>query len=68
MQLYIDGVLEAQTVGTKGSKEDPPVLCIGRLQNGKPEEYFYGEIDEVRLYSYVLSPEAITLLHDSLSL
>ncbi len=65
MELYLEGVLEAEGSGTRGPKDDPPVLCIGRLQTGVAHGYFQGDIDEVQLYDGVLSQDDIHRLYQS---
>jgi hypothetical protein len=59
VRLYVDGVLVARTPGGPiGSVAGNLVIGRGRTNN-VPDRYFAGEIDDVHVYSGVLSDPAI---------
>jgi len=56
MQLLVDGVLQASTLGPTGAKTSPPNLRLGSLQTGVTNGFLAGALDEVRIYDRVLGP------------
>ena len=60
IQVYIDGTLQAAGTGPTGTRSAPTGIRLGALQSGG--NYFQGDMDEVRLYSYVLAPVDIAKL------
>jgi hypothetical protein len=54
MQLYIDGVLDAETVGPTGPKSAAPQLRIGCIQS-VTTRCFAGDLDDVRIYGLPIS-------------
>ena len=57
MKLYINGVLEASTIGATGTRSAPPSIRIGSIQTGI--NYFNGTIDELRIWNSVRSQSDI---------
>lgn len=57
MELFINGRLEASTVGPTGTRDEAPALRIGSLQSGV--NHFEGSIDDVRIHNRVLDPSEI---------
>ena len=57
MKLYINGVLEASTIGATGTRSAPPSIRIGSIQTGI--NYFNGTIDELRIWNSVRSQSEI---------
>ena len=57
MKLYINGVLEASTIGATGTRSAPPSIRIGAIQTGI--NYFNGTIDELRIWNSVRSQSDI---------
>ena len=60
-RLYMDGVLHDQVEAPFPPHPEEPVY-VGRKGSGEPDFYFNGAIDEVRIYTETLSPEAILAL------
>ena len=60
-RLYMDGVLYDQAEAPFPPHPQEPVY-VGRKGSGEPDFYFKGAIDEVRIYTETLSPEAILAL------
>ncbi len=58
--LYVDGVLRGSGTGATGDRTFPPGLRIGSLQTGGG--FLNGALDDVRLYSRVLSDSELTAL------
>lgn len=59
-QLYVDAVLVASTTSTSGNPGNGAIpFAFGRIQN-PPGRYFAGTLDEVAVYSAVLSQATIT--------
>jgi hypothetical protein len=54
MQLFVDGVLQADALGPVGAKTSPPNLHLGSLQTGVVDGFLGGVLDEVRIYDRVL--------------
>ena len=60
MQLYVDAVLVASASSTSGNPGNGAIpFAFGRIQN-PPGHYFVGTLDEVAVYSQVLSQATIT--------
>ncbi len=62
LQLYVDGNLEANGVGTTGSLAPSPYLRFGSLQSGGG--FFQGSLDEIKIYNRVLGDLEIAALYD----
>lgn len=60
-RLYMDGVLHDQVEAPFPPHPQEPVN-VGRKGSGEPDFYFKGAIDDVRIYTETLSPEAILVL------
>ncbi|MBN1510198.1 MAG: LamG domain-containing protein [Sedimentisphaerales bacterium] len=64
--LYIDGKLDASAPASgRIATNDEPVL-IGE-NSERPNRFWHGLIDEVRIYSYALSEDEITALYEEAS-
>ncbi|MDF7806429.1 glycosyl hydrolase [Pontiellaceae bacterium B12219] len=62
--LYVDGVLRTTTYMTPGTlNSDSSSMLLGRDENSS--RYFSGDMDDVRLYNYALSGDAINDLYTS---
>lgn len=57
-QLYINGQLQAEASDT-AHLSGGQTLLIGRLHQLRPERRFIGQIDELAIYDYALSPSTI---------
>ncbi len=57
MAVYVDGAAEGTTTGPTGAKSLPNRMVIGGLQTGA--NLFVGELDDVRLYTRVLTADEI---------
>jgi len=57
MTVYVDGASEGTTTGPTGAKTMPTRMVIGGLQTGA--NLFFGEIDDVRLYTRALAADEI---------
>jgi hypothetical protein len=67
MQLYVDGVLQANATGPFGPKVSPPSLRIGSIQTGAVGGFLAGTIDDVQIFNRVLSaPEISAVMNQSL--
>jgi len=53
-QLFIDGVLSGASTNPSDSGK-PSIVELGRYERGATKEYFKGYLDEVRLYTGVLT-------------
>jgi hypothetical protein len=62
MNLYLDGALQATTIGPAGTKAAPPMLRIGSLQTGVAGGFFLGSIDDVQIFSRVFGPTEVPSL------
>ena len=60
MRLYVDGTLQTLGVGPTGTRAAPTGIRLGALQSGG--NYFAGDLDEVRFYSYVLATSDVAKL------
>ena len=60
LRLYVDGLLRGSGTGPTGTRATANILRLGALQSGYG--FFKGNLDEVRLYNYVLSAGEITRL------
>lgn len=60
-RLYMDGVLHDQSEAPFPPHAEEPVN-VGRKGSGEASFYFKGVIDDVRIYTETLSPEAIMAL------
>lgn len=59
LQVYVDGVLQGSVVGAVGAKTTP-FSSIGRIENSEgPATYLKGGLDDVRVYSRILSAEEV---------
>ncbi|MDO7850258.1 M36 family metallopeptidase [Hymenobacter convexus] len=54
LQLYVDGVLDASGTGAGTGTRNSPTLRLGAIQSGAGG-YFSGRLDELRVYSAVLT-------------
>jgi hypothetical protein len=59
MQLYVDGQLQATTIGPTGTRSAPPNLRLGSIQTGSAGGFLAGTIDDVRLFNRTLSATEI---------
>jgi hypothetical protein len=59
MQLFVDGVMQAATIGPTGPKAAPPSLRIGSIQAAYSGGFLAGTIDDVQLFGRVLSPSEV---------
>lgn len=58
IQLYIDGALSGSATGTSAALlNTSAIISIGRSQ--VPDDYFAGTMDEIALYSIVLTPSQV---------
>jgi 1,4-alpha-glucan branching enzyme len=64
MSLYLDGQLVAQQVASGGVPVTADRLVIGADPNGNGNTFFYGNIDDVRIYGSALTPSQITQLYN----
>jgi hypothetical protein len=62
LQLYVDGHLEASGAGTTNSLAPSPYLRFGSLQSGGG--FFYGSLDEIKIYNRALGSLEIAALYD----
>ena len=62
MQLFVDGTLQASTLGPTGLRNTPSNLRLGSLQTLVPGGFFNGVLDEVRIYDRVLASGEIAAL------
>ncbi len=62
IRVYVDGSLEAAGSAPLGTKDEPQVLRMGSLQTN--QNFFAGQIDEVKLYNYPLSEMEIAGLYN----
>jgi uncharacterized delta-60 repeat protein len=63
LKLYLDGLHVASATGGTQSLTSPPRLTLGRVQvDNNP---FQGKLDEVALYTRVLSPQEIESIYDA---
>jgi WD40 repeat protein/serine/threonine protein kinase/tetratricopeptide (TPR) repeat protein len=63
MKLYIDGKLDNSVVGCSGIRTSEAPLWIGE-NSETPGISWNGLIDDVRIYSYALSPEEVKMLYE----
>lgn len=65
-KLYIDGLLDKSVAGVAGNIPSGSTgINIGVRKNaGVPTGYFTGQIDDVRLYNYSLTPSQIKTLYN----
>jgi len=66
MQLYVDGVFQASTLGPTGTRTAPPYLRIGSIQTGVAGGFVSGTIDDVQLLNHVASTAEIAQLMNHL--
>lgn len=57
--VYVDGVLDASGYGPVGPLTAPPALRIGGIQAGYAGDFLNGAIDDVQIFSRVLSSAEI---------
>lgn len=64
-RLYINGQLVAESFETPSNFNYQDPLSIGRMAqtNGK-WDYWYGQIDDLRVYNYAISEDEITALYN----
>jgi len=60
-RLYMDGVLHDQAEAPFPPHAEEPVN-VGRKGSGEPDFYFKGVIDDVRIFTETLSPDAVLAL------
>ncbi|OXU16152.1 LamG-like jellyroll fold domain-containing protein [Sedimentisphaera salicampi] len=53
IKVFVDGVLETETVAPAGLKQGGDNIRIGAIQTGS--NFFKGQLDEVKIYNYQLS-------------
>ena len=63
LRVYLDGMLQAETTNTSGVTnladwQYPMVLCARNLR-GSIQDFFSGELDDLRIFNYVLTDEDI---------
>ncbi|GIG18215.1 hypothetical protein Cme02nite_65470 [Catellatospora methionotrophica] len=58
-RLYVNGVLEGTATGVTAGSSGPVFIGATKI-NGARAEYFDGQIDDVRMWNYVLTPTEIT--------
>ncbi|HOM61898.1 MAG TPA: LamG domain-containing protein [Anaerohalosphaeraceae bacterium] len=62
MNLYVDGRMERTATGPAGVKQAAPVIRVGAIQTQGVNQFFRGEIDDLRFYSTVLGDAQIAYL------
>lgn len=65
MRLYVDGLQEATGTSGVGRKDAPTALRIGSLETAN--NFLAGQIDEVKLYNYVVDGMTIATEYTGLS-
>ncbi|MCU1501206.1 MAG: Laminin sub domain 2, partial [Ilumatobacteraceae bacterium] len=60
--LYVDGVAVGAATGSTAALTDPPAINFGRLQIGTNS--FTGSLDDVAVYTTVLTPATVIAHHD----
>jgi hypothetical protein len=65
ISLYIDGQLATQQPATGSMPVTADSLAIGDKPSGSPANYFYGAIDDVRIYGSALPRAQIAQLYDT---
>ena len=60
LRIYIDGALNASATGAAGARNAPNTLRLGSIAGNRG--FYNGSLDEVRLYSGVLTPVEISRL------
>ncbi|MDB6112540.1 MAG: hypothetical protein JWR69_4290, partial [Pedosphaera sp.] len=60
MTVFVDGVQQGSLTGTTGTRAAPPFLRLGSIQTGVG--FLAATMDDVRLYDYVLGPNQILAL------
>ena len=64
LHFYLDGVQYTSRADTGNMVVQPHDLVIGKAGEGGGNEYFYGMIDDVQIWSRVLSTaEVLRLFH-----
>ena len=64
MRVYVDGVLSnSAATGPTGAKTAPSLLRIGGKLSGGSSYFLNGQIDDARLYDYVLSASEVAALY-----
>jgi hypothetical protein len=66
-KLYIDGLLDGTFGGAGGNIANAAVgINIGvRITGGTPSGYFNGQIDDVRIFNYALTPQQVKTVYNS---
>jgi glucose/arabinose dehydrogenase len=62
VRVYVDGVLNATAISESGVKTTK-FSCLGRVvHTGGGASYFRGQLDDVRIYNFILSPSEMQSL------
>ncbi|MGF1522134.1 MAG: Calx-beta domain-containing protein [Leptolyngbyaceae cyanobacterium] len=66
-ELYVDGIKEGtfDPTGEQGSLSNSQNLLMGRRSNTPADPYFWGALDEVKLFKTALSEEAVLSLYEN---
>ena len=63
LHFYLDGVQYSSRADTGDMVVRPNDLVIGKAGEGQENEWFFGMIDDVQLWSRVLSTAEVLQLH-----
>jgi len=66
MALYLNGELHTYRMLTGKIRTAALPLLIGQMLPGNADFNFKGTIDEVKIFDYALSPDAVNLLYESI--
>ncbi len=66
MALYLNGVLHSYRTLTGKIRTAALPLLIGQMLPGNTDFNFKGTIDEVKIFDYALTPDAVNLLYESI--
>jgi hypothetical protein len=58
MALYVDGAAAGTATGSVNSLTSQPTIYFGRSATGS--QYYAGALDEIAMYTTVLSPSIVT--------
>jgi hypothetical protein len=72
-QIYIDGTLDNSDFATTNLLNDPMLVAVGcaidasqsNPDNAFPHQYFQGSLDDLQLYSRVVTSDEVTFLYDN---